>query len=113
MTLPPFLLDEWLDQKHSAHVQFDLGSSTGPRWTLRELLALSPQSEGEEVQALLQTELLYTSSAGTTELRDAIAELEGTDPENVLVLTGAAEALLILFADAAAPGANIILPKPG
>jgi len=113
MTLPPFLLDEWLDQKRSARVQFDLGSSTGPRWTLRELLALSPDREREEVEALLQTELLYTSSAGIAELRDAIAELEGTDPENVLVLTGAAEALLILFADAAAPDANIILPRPG
>ena len=42
MKLPPFLLDQWLQQKFSANppIEFDLGSSTGPTWTLRELLAL-------------------------------------------------------------------------
>ena len=41
MNLPPFLLDRWLEQKQTADpaIDFDLGSSTGPVWTLRELLA--------------------------------------------------------------------------
>jgi aspartate/methionine/tyrosine aminotransferase len=110
MVLPPFLLDEWLAEKRLGHVEFDLGSSTGPRWTLRELLALSPQNDIED---LLETGLLYTVAAGTAELREEIACLEGADPDHVLVLTGGAEALLILFADAAEPDANIVLPKPG
>jgi aspartate/methionine/tyrosine aminotransferase len=110
MILPPFLLDEWLGQKDFTPVEFDLGSSTGPRWTLKDLLALSPK---DEIEGLLETRLLYTSSAGTPELREAIAELEGADPGHVLVLTGAAEALMLLFVDASGAGANVVLPQPG
>jgi aspartate/methionine/tyrosine aminotransferase len=110
MTLPPFLLDEWLDRKATADppIEFDLGSSTGPVWTLRELLSLSG-----DLEALLDTKLLYTRPAGTRELREAIAELEGTDPDYIQVVTGAAEALLLLFFAAAGRGANVILPQPG
>jgi aspartate/methionine/tyrosine aminotransferase len=110
MTLPPFLLDEWLDQKNAADppIEFDLGSSTGPLWTLRELLSLSG-----DLEALLDTKLVYTRPAGTSELREAIAALEGTDPDCIQVVTGAAEALLVLFFAAAGRGANVILPQPG
>jgi aspartate/methionine/tyrosine aminotransferase len=109
MQLPPFLLDQWLEQKFSANppIEFDLGSSTGPIWTLRELLSL-----GGDLEALLQTQLFYTPPAGSPELRGQIARMEGVEPESVLVMTGAAEALLILFHLAASPGANVVLPKP-
>jgi aspartate/methionine/tyrosine aminotransferase len=110
MKLNPFLLDQWLAQKHTADppIEFDLGSSTGPIWTLRELLEL-----GGDVESLLDTKLFYAPSAGSDELREAVAQLEDTQPEYVLVTTGAAEALLILFHAAAQPGANIVLPHPG
>src|SRR6266446_4384877 len=110
MKLPPFLLDQWLEQNFSADppVEFDLGSSTGPVWTLRELLAL-----GGDVEELLDTKLFYTPPAGSKELRSELARMEGVDPEHVLVMTGAAEALLILFHLAAEPGANVVLPHPG
>lgn len=112
MNLQRFLLDEWLDQKFSADppVEFDLGSSTGPVWTLRELLALAGE-RGQ--QRLIETALTYTSPAGSRELREAIAGLSGVDPEDVQVVTGAAEALLILFFLAAEPGINVVLPQPG
>jgi aspartate/methionine/tyrosine aminotransferase len=116
MTLPPFLLDEWLAQKHTADppIEFDLGSSTGPVWTLRELLSLSGDRVAPgELEALLDTELLYTPPAGTRELREAIGALEGADPDCVQIVTGAAEALLLLFFAAAGRGANVILPQPG
>jgi aspartate/methionine/tyrosine aminotransferase len=110
MKLNPFLLDEWLAQKHTADppIEFDLGSSTGPIWTVRELLEL-----GGEVESLLDTKLFYAPSAGSDELREALAQMEDTQPERVLVTTGAAEALLILFHASAQPGANIVLPHPG
>jgi aspartate/methionine/tyrosine aminotransferase len=112
MRLPPFLLDQWLEQKFSADppIEYDLGSSTGPVWTLRELLALAGDGEWER---LLDTSLFYTSATGTQELREAIANLRGVDPSDVQVVTGAAEALLILFFLAAEPGANVVLPNPG
>ena len=111
MRLPPFLLDQWLDQKNSpdAKIEFDLGSSTGPVWTLRELLAL----EENDLGALLDTRLLYNTPAGTPELRGLIGAIHGVDPECVQVLTGSAEALLILFYLAAGPDANVVLPSPG
>ena len=46
-------------------------------------------------------------------LRAAIAALEGVDPDTVQVVTGASEALLILFFLAAEPGVNVVLPNPG
>ena len=110
MKLPPFLLDQWLEQKFSADppIEFDLGSSTGPVWTLRELLSL-----GGDIDGLLETKLFYTPPAGSAELREELARMEGVEPESVLVMTGAAEALLILLHLAAEPGANVVLPNPG
>lgn len=112
MELPPFLLDRWIEQKHTADppIEYDLASSTGPVWTLRELLALSGRNE---LDALLDTNISYTSAAGTPALRTAIAALEGVEPDHVQVVTGANEALLILFFLAAEPGANVVLPNPG
>jgi aspartate/methionine/tyrosine aminotransferase len=112
MNLPPFLLDRWIEQKQFANplIEYDLASSTGPVWTLREVLALSGANEMER---LLDTCVSYTSAVGSPELRAAIAALEEVEASDVQVVTGAAEALLILFFLAAEPGANIVLPNPG
>ena len=110
MQLAPFLLDEWLEQKFSADppIEYDLGSSTGPVWTLGELLAL----EGLDARELTATALSYTSPRGTAELREEIARMQGVGPDDIQIVTGAAEALLALFYLAAEPGANVILPDP-
>jgi aspartate/methionine/tyrosine aminotransferase len=112
MKLQPFLLDRWLEQKFSADppIEYDLASSTGPVWTYKELLSLAGESDPEW---LMCTKLIYTSPAGSLELREAIAGLQGVDPEHVQVTTGAAEALLVLFMLAADSGANVVLPNPG
>jgi aspartate/methionine/tyrosine aminotransferase len=110
MELPPFLLDDWLGQKHAANppIEFDLGSSTGPVWTLREVLAL-----GGNIEDLLDTRLFYVPGAGTAALREELASMSGVKAEEVLITTGGAEGLLILFRLAAEAGANIVLPSPG
>lgn len=50
MKFKTFLLDQWLQQH--ADAEFDLGSSTGPRWTARELLELTGDSDGRPRAAL-------------------------------------------------------------
>src|SRR3569832_106798 len=111
MQVPPFLLDEWLNEYHfrSEPPEFDLASSTGPRWSLRELLGwMTP----EEKQLLEETPAVYSPAAGLQTLRQAIADLHGGTAQDVQIVTGGSEALLILFYLAAEPGANIVLPFP-
>jgi aspartate/methionine/tyrosine aminotransferase len=111
MKIPPFTLDRWLNQYHFADAppEFDFASSTGPHWTLGELLALI---SADEQASLFETELVYSSASGSENLRQAIAEMQGASAEQVQVLTGASEALSILFCVASEPGANVILPFP-
>lgn len=109
MQLKPFLLDIWLDQ-YEHDIEFNLASSTGPAWTLDEILALASEDEREQ---FLHHKLVYSRPAGAEGLRETIAEMQGVDPEAVQVVTGASEALLILMWLAAEPGANVILPLPG
>ena len=109
MRLKPFLLDDWLDQyEHS--VEFDLAASTGPTWRVKDVLALAD----EEARArFVDHTLVYSRVAGADGLRNAIAEMQGVAAEEVQVVTGAAEALLVVMWTAAEAGANVILPRPG
>ena len=111
MQVPPFLLDEWLNEYHfrSEPPEFDLASSTGPRWSVRDLLAwMTP----EEKELLEETPALYAPATGNPALRQAVADLHGVSAQDVQIVTGASEALLILFYLAAEPGANVVLPFP-
>lgn len=111
MQIPEFMLDQWLNEYHfsAQPPEFDLASSTGPHWTLGHILGLL--SEEERTQ-LLQTDLVYSAASGSEKLRQSIAELQGVTADQVQVVTGASEALLILFIIAAEPGANAVLPFP-
>jgi aspartate/methionine/tyrosine aminotransferase len=104
-----FLLDQWLQQH--ADAEFDLGSSTGPRWSARELLELSGDSE-RAAQQMFDLVLHYPPSAGAPTLREAIAEMQQVPAEEVAVFAGGAEALVHIFSVAAEPGANVIIPFP-
>ncbi len=109
MRLKPFLLDAWLDQ-YEHNIEFNLGASTGPTWTVNEVLALA---DDETRHRFLNHKLVYSRPAGADSLREAIAEMQGVPAEAVQVVTGAAEAILALMWLAAEPGANVILPLPG
>ena len=112
MDFPPFHMDRWLNriEARRSGQGWDLASSTGPKFTLSELLALV--GEPEALERLLALPLTYAAMEGGEELRAAIAQAEGVAADDVLVVTGAAEGLLILFALAAEPGANVVLPHP-
>ena len=109
MQLKPFLLDMWLDS-YEHGIEFNLAASTGPSWTLNEILSLA---QDEERERFLNHKVVYSRPAGANGLRSAIAEMHGVDAEAVQVVTGASEALLILMWLAAEQGANVILPQPG
>lgn len=109
MQLKPFLLDMWLDA-YEHDIEFNLAASEGPRWTLNEILSLASE---EERQRFLNHALHYSRPAGAEGLRAAIADMHDVSVDTVQVVTGASEALLILFWLAAEPGANVVLPQPG
>ena len=109
MDLQPFLLEQWL-ANFEQDIEYNLGASTGPPWTVEELLDLAGEDTRERMFAL---PLTYGPPAGNESLRRAIADFQGVSPDSVQVVTGAAEALLILFWLAAEPGVNVIVPAPG
>ena len=109
MRLKPFLLDAWLD-RYEHNIDVNLAASTGPAWTVNEILALADEDTRNR---FLNHKLVYSRPAGADTLREAIAEMHGVAVETVQIVTGASEALLCLMWLAAAPGANVVLPLPG
>jgi aspartate/methionine/tyrosine aminotransferase len=109
MKLKPFLLDMWLD-RYEHGIEFNLAASTGPTWTVDQLLELGGERAREDY---LNHKLIYGHPAGADGLREAIAEMQGVPIDSVQVVTGASEALTVLMWLAAEPGANVILPLPG
>ena len=109
MQLKPFLLDAWLDQ-YEHDIEFNLAASTGPTWTVNDILALA---DDETRHRFLNHNLVYGRPAGADSLREAIAEMQNVAVEAVQIMTGASEALVALMWLAAEPGANVIVPLPG
>jgi aspartate/methionine/tyrosine aminotransferase len=109
MQLKPFLLDIWLDA-YEHGIEFNLAASTGPTWTVDEVLALGTHAERHKC---LNGKLVYGRPAGADSLREAIAEMQSVSVDCVQIVTGASEALTILMWLAAEPEANVILPMPG
>jgi aspartate/methionine/tyrosine aminotransferase len=109
MQLKPFLLDVWLDQ-YEHNIEFNLGASTGPTWTVNDILALA---DDETRHRFLNHNLVYGRPAGADSLRAAIAEMQSVPVEAVQIVTGASEALVAMMWLAAEPGANVIIPLPG
>jgi aspartate/methionine/tyrosine aminotransferase len=109
MDFPPFKLDHWLS-KHSfatPPIAYDLAASTGPKWTVGELLAI-----GGDGPSLDDVIIGYAPAEGSQALRQAIGAFLGVDPGWVVVTLGASEAYSILLCLGARPGANIVLPSP-
>ncbi len=115
MKLPPFLLDQWLAAHEFADppIRYNLASSTGPQWSLGDLLALSEEA-GDPVprREIDQLKLSYAPPQGGARLRERIAALQGVHADEVLVMTGASEGLMTLICHFAEAGRNLVLPQP-
>ena len=112
MRIRPFLLDRWLNEHQFATppIEFDLAASTGPSWTWRDLTTtLAPDA----LERLLDETVSYGPATGSRALREAVAEMAGVAPAEVIIVTGASEALWILFLTTAQSGGNVVLPHPG
>jgi|SRR5215469_11542005 len=107
MKFAPFLLDQWI--QHDSEIS--LANSTGPGWTIRELLALTGDA-ARAAEQLTALPLRYPPTPGEPALRQAIAEMQRVPVDDVSVYAGGAEALFQVFFLAAEPGANIIIPSP-
>ena len=108
MNLTTFHLDKWFET-HQDTARYNLGASTGPKWTLDDLLELMTSDEKE---CLHQTPLTYCPGSGRESLRAEIASMYGANPDDIQIVTGASEALLSCFYLAAEPGANIVVTVP-
>ena len=110
MKVPPFKLDLWLAAHEFATppIRYNLASSTGPLWTFAEFMSLG----GGSTASLDDVRLSYAPPQGGKLLRERIAAMHGVDPEQVLVMTGASEALIALTCLFAGDGGSIVLPKP-
>ncbi|HUQ09880.1 MAG TPA: pyridoxal phosphate-dependent aminotransferase [Steroidobacteraceae bacterium] len=113
MRLAPFLLDHWLAAHEFAEppIRHNLASSTGPQWTMGELLDIGGDVARREIEAL---KLSYAPPQGSARLRERIASLHGAQPGDVVAMTGASEALVALcchFAEREKAG-NLVLPQP-
>ncbi|MBA2442024.1 MAG: aminotransferase class I/II-fold pyridoxal phosphate-dependent enzyme [Rubrobacter sp.] len=109
MDLPEFELERYF-----AHYEFEvphlLGASDVEAYRLDELLALS----GEEERALWgELSLGYTESAGGPLLRGEVSGLyETVDREDVLVFSGAEEAVFVLLNVVLGPGDHAVVTWP-
>jgi aspartate/methionine/tyrosine aminotransferase len=112
MKVPPFKLDAWLMAHEFATppIRYNIASSTGPLWTFAELMALDGGGGAEP--ALGDVTLSYAPPQGSKLLRERVAALHGVDPDHVLMMTGASEALMALTCLFAEPGASILIPRP-
>jgi aspartate/methionine/tyrosine aminotransferase len=108
MRLPTFQLERFF-ARYEFHARYLLCASDCESLSLQELLRLEPEAQ-EAWQSLW---LGYTESQGHPELRAEIARLyQHLDASQVLVHTGAEEAIFTFMNAALEPGDHVIVQTP-
>ena len=109
MNLPPFKLERFF-AKYEFNTEFLLCSSDCEAMSIADLLALEPDA----AQKFQQVWLGYTESQGSPALRKEISKLYKTiQPEDILVHTGAEEAIFIFMNTTFQNGDHVIVHSPG
>ncbi|MBA3236237.1 MAG: aminotransferase class I/II-fold pyridoxal phosphate-dependent enzyme, partial [Chloroflexi bacterium] len=109
MRLPDFELERYFARWEFA-VEHVLGASDVQPYPMRDLLALADEETGALWEGL---QLGYTESAGHPLLRAEIAALyETIEPDEVLVFSGAEEAIFCLANVAVGPGDQAVVTWP-
>jgi aspartate/methionine/tyrosine aminotransferase len=108
MNLPPFKLERYF-AKYEFNTEFLLCSSDCEAMSIADLLALEPDA-AEKFQ---HTWLGYTESQGHPALRKEIAGIyESIHPEDILVHTGAEEAIFLFMLAVLKAGDHVIVHAP-
>ncbi|MEW6265294.1 MAG: aminotransferase class I/II-fold pyridoxal phosphate-dependent enzyme [Thermodesulfobacteriota bacterium] len=108
MRLPEFLLERYF-ARHEFTAPRLLCCSDCETWTITELLALEPDA----AEGFLNLRLGYTEAAGGLELRRAVASLyQDIRPDQVLIFSGAEEAIFILMNVALESGDQAVVHWP-
>ncbi|HXQ34416.1 MAG TPA: aminotransferase class I/II-fold pyridoxal phosphate-dependent enzyme [Anaerolineales bacterium] len=109
MNLPPFKLERYF-AKYEFNTEFLLCSSDCEAMSIADLLAM----EGDAAQKFQQVWLGYTESQGGPTLRGEISKLyETISPEEILVHTGAEEAIYLFMFATFKKGDHVIVHSPG
>lgn len=108
MRISPFKLERYFAQ-YEFDVDYLLCSSDGESLTITDLLALEPGAD----ELLQQHWLGYTESQGSPSLRQEICRIyETIQPEQVLVHTGAEEAIFLFMHAMLKAGDHVIVHWP-
>jgi aspartate/methionine/tyrosine aminotransferase len=111
MNLPPFKLERYF-AKYEFTTEFLLCSSDCEAMPIADLLALDADPAGA-VEKFQHVWLGYTESQGSPTLRKEICKLyETIQPEDVLVHTGAQEAIFLFMHAALKSGDHVIVHSP-
>src|SRR5215211_4906842 len=109
MNLPPFKLERYF-AKYEFHTQYLLCASDCEAMSIADLLAFEPEA-AEKFQNVW---LGYTESQGSPALRAEICKLyETIQSEDILVHTGAEEAIFLFMFAAFQAGDHVIVHSPG
>ncbi len=108
MKIPPFLLERYF-ASHEFNVRHLLCASDCESVSIAELFALEPGA----AERFSRQRLGYAESPGGPALRQAIAALyASTGPEQVLVTSGAEEAIFLFMQAALQPGDRLVVQTP-
>lgn len=108
MIIPEFKLERYF-AKYEFNVRYLLCASDCESLAIRDLLALEP----EAAERFQQHWLGYTDSLGAAGLRQAVSQIYTTlQPEQVLVCSGAEEAIFLFMQAALQPGEHVIVHWP-
>ena len=109
MNLPPFKLERFF-ARYEFNTEFLLCSSDCESMSVADLLAWEPEAS----EKLQQLWLGYTESQGAPSLRAEICKLyETIRPEDLLVHSGAQEAVFLFMFAVFHPGDHVIVHSPG
>lgn len=107
MSFVPFEMERW-QSTYENEVEYNLSESGIHPFSVAEFLELV----GRPFPELGSLELGYGHTAGTPELRRAIAGFYGADPENVLVTVGSSEGNFISCWTLIQPGDRVVVMTP-